>query len=47
MLNVDETGITRVDGLARFIDSHTVEVDGQAYSADHIVVATGGRPIIW
>lgn len=43
---VDETGITRIDGSARFVDSHTVEVDGQTFSADHIVVATGGRPIV-
>jgi len=43
---VVETGITRIDGTARFIDAQTVEVDGQQYTADHIVVATGGQPIV-
>ena len=43
---VVETGITRMDGSARFVDARTVEVAGQQYTADHIVVATGGRPIV-
>lgn len=33
-------------GRARFQDPHTIEVDGQVYSAEHIVIATGGRPIV-
>jgi glutathione reductase (NADPH) len=43
---VDDSGITRIEGRARFVDAHTVEVDGRAYSAKHIVIATGGRPIV-
>lgn len=43
---VQESSITRIHGRARFIDSHTITVDGQSYSADHLVIATGGRPII-
>ena len=43
---VVETGITRIDGTARFVDARTIEVNGQQYTADHIVVATGGRPIV-
>ena len=43
---VTDTGITRIDGAAAFIDAHTVEVDGRRYSAEHIVIATGGRPIV-
>jgi len=43
---VVETGITRIDGTAQFVDARTVEVDGQQYTADHIVVATGGQPIV-
>ncbi len=31
-------------GRARFLDPRTVEVDGQRFTADHILVATGGRP---
>jgi glutathione reductase (NADPH) len=43
---VDDSGISRIDGAARFIDRQTVDVDGRHYSADHIVIATGGRPIV-
>ncbi len=41
---LDLSGVERVHGWARFIDAHTVEADGERYSADHILVATGGRP---
>lgn len=43
---VDESGITRIDGAARFVDARTVEVAGRRVTADHIVIATGGRPIV-
>jgi glutathione reductase (NADPH) len=43
---VVDSGITRIDGSARFIDANTIEVEGQAYTADNIVIATGGRPIL-
>jgi dihydrolipoamide dehydrogenase len=37
----------RVEGLARFVDRHTLEVDGHTrITARAIVVATGGRPAI-
>ena len=39
-------GITHIHGDARFVDARTIEVDGKRYSADHIVIATGGRPIV-
>lgn len=38
--------VTVIRGFARFVDAHTVEVDGEHYSADHILIATGGRPEI-
>lgn len=43
---LDKAGVTLVRGFARFVDAHTVEVDGRRYSADHIVIATGGQPVI-
>ncbi len=43
---VVDSGITRIDGTAQFIDRHTIEVNGKRYSADHIVIATGGQPIV-
>jgi len=33
-------------GYARFTGAHTLDVDGRALSAQHIVVATGGRPML-
>ncbi|MCG3463263.1 glutathione-disulfide reductase [Xenorhabdus bovienii] len=34
-----------IQGFARFIDAHTVEVNGEKITADHILIATGGRPV--
>ena len=36
--------VTYIEGFARFIDPHTVEVNGERITADHITIATGGRP---
>ena len=33
--------INLVKGTARFVDDHTVEVSGEKYSADYIIIATG------
>ena len=44
--HVEELGITHLQGHARFIGPGELDVDGQTYGADHIVVATGGRPIV-
>lgn len=35
-----------IQGFAQFVDSKTVEVNGEKYSADHILIAVGGYPII-
>jgi len=43
---VEESGIEHIQGQARFVDAQTVEVNGQHYSAEHIVIATGGQPIV-
>lgn len=40
-------GKNKVDvirGFATFIDAHSVEVNGEIITADHILIATGGRP---
>jgi glutathione reductase (NADPH) len=44
--NLGAKGVTLVRGSARFADSHTVEVDGIRMTAPHIVIATGGVPIV-
>ena len=41
---LEGSGVKLVEGLARLVDAHTVEVDGQRYTAEHILVATGGKP---
>jgi glutathione reductase (NADPH) len=41
-----EQGIELVKGYGRFVDKSTIEVDGEQYSAPHIVVSTGGRPLV-
>lgn len=33
-----------IRGLARFVDAKRIEVNGEIISADHILIATGGRP---
>lgn len=35
-----------IRGFARFVDAHTVEVNGEKITADHILIATGGRPTL-
>ena len=43
--NLEKNGVTVIPGRASFIDSKTVAVAGQHYTADHIIIATGGSPI--
>jgi len=35
-----------VKGYAKFIDSNTIEVNGESYKAKKIIIATGSRPIV-
>ena len=39
-------GVEIVRGFARFVGPKAVEVNGETLTADHIVIAVGGRPII-
>ncbi|WP_455365215.1 glutathione-disulfide reductase [Kaarinaea lacus] len=43
---VATSGITHIQGYARFIGPRSVEVNEAVYTADHIVIATGGEPIV-
>lgn len=36
--------VTVINGFAKFVNKNTLEVDGVLYTADHITIATGGRP---
>ncbi|MDZ7788786.1 MAG: glutathione-disulfide reductase [Halofilum sp. (in: g-proteobacteria)] len=44
--NLDKDGVTHIRGRARFVDPHTVAVDDARYSADRIVIAVGGEPVV-
>ncbi len=44
--HVQTSSIDQIQGRATFVDANTVEVEGQHYSADHIVIATGAKPAI-
>lgn len=35
-----------INGFARFVDQKTIEVNGEHYTADHILIAVGGEPTI-
>ncbi|HDP89864.1 MAG TPA: glutathione-disulfide reductase [Thioalkalivibrio sp.] len=43
---LEDSGIDELAGHARFVDAHTLEIDDRRYTADHIVVSTGGRPAV-
>lgn len=42
---LEKSGVTVVRGHGRFVDAHTVEVDGRRLTAPHITIATGGQPV--
>jgi glutathione reductase (NADPH) len=44
--NLAAKGVAYVRGSARFVDARTVEVNGRRLSARHIVIATGGKPML-
>ncbi|EEJ71898.1 dihydrolipoyl dehydrogenase family protein [Lactobacillus ultunensis] len=42
--NFKKQNVETLYGLASFVDNHTVEVNGQKYKADKIIIATGEKP---
>jgi glutathione reductase (NADPH) len=44
--NLDKRSVDWVSGSAKFIDAHTLEVNGEQYTAPNIIIATGGEPIV-
>jgi glutathione reductase (NADPH) len=44
--NLAKRQVTLLRGRGRLLDAHTVQVDGQRFTAPAIVIATGGYPII-
>lgn len=37
-------GVEIINGYARFVDAHTVDVDGKKITAEKILIAVGGKP---
>jgi glutathione reductase (NADPH) len=44
--NLTAEGVSRVDGFGHFVDPHTIDVGGRLLTADHVLIATGGKPKI-
>lgn len=40
-----DAGVQLIEGFARIVDPHTVEVGGRRITARHLLVATGSRPV--
>ena len=43
---LQRSGVTVLNGSARVLDAHTVELNGQRISAEHLLIATGGKPVL-
>ncbi len=43
---LSDSNIQEIQGHACFVNASTIEVSGEKYTADHIVVAVGDRPIV-
>ncbi|MGD8483324.1 MAG: glutathione-disulfide reductase [Thioalkalispiraceae bacterium] len=41
-----DSNIEHLQGTGKFIDAHTLEVNGERYTADHIVISPGGYPVV-
>jgi len=41
---LEGSGVRIINGRARLLDRHTLEVDGDRFTAERILIATGGRP---
>ncbi len=41
-----DSNIDTIVGRARFVDAHTLDVDGEHYTADHIVISPGGSAVV-
>src|SRR5690606_26294170 len=42
----EDLGERSIHGKPRFLDAHTLEVNGETIHADTVVIATGTRPIV-
>ncbi|MDH3282184.1 MAG: glutathione-disulfide reductase [Gammaproteobacteria bacterium] len=43
---LEESQVARLTGHGRFTAPYTIEMDGRQFRGDHILIATGGRPVV-
>jgi glutathione reductase (NADPH) len=43
--NLEKNGVDVIPGKGHFLDAKTIQVSGTHYSADHIIICTGGQSI--
>ena len=41
-----KNNVTVINGFGKFVGKNAIEVNGEVYTADHILIATGGRPTV-
>ncbi|MDG1731494.1 MAG: glutathione-disulfide reductase [Thalassotalea sp.] len=41
-----KNNVTVINGFGKFVGKNAIEVNGEIYTADHILIATGGRPTV-
>lgn len=46
LTRLEKAGVRVIEGRARLVDPHTIEVNGERITAANILVATGGKPRI-
>ncbi|XP_072034238.1 glutathione reductase, mitochondrial-like isoform X2 [Amphiura filiformis] len=44
--NLGKSKVEYIDGYAKFVDNKVIEVNGQRYTGNHIMIATGGKPVV-
>lgn len=44
--NLKNSDVTYIQGWGKFTDDKTIVVEGQEYSAKHVLIAVGGKPVI-
>lgn len=43
---LNNNGVDYIHGFAKFVNAHTIEVDGTQYTSNKFVIATGGMPVV-
>ncbi len=44
--NLNKSHVEYINGYAKFVDNKVIEVNGQKYTGKHILIATGGKPVV-